>query len=179
MLVSIGWIGSVRRPASISQLARASDNFTQMCLQTLCWHMKFSPLRHVWRKTCLSGSWTARTANSFPTAQRRKNVAAMRLLPKTARLNTMTRTNEWVLLCLIWKHPDINNLLCLSREAIIWVCMHWWIKSLVMSTKQYRNIILSQRQLTAYVNKFIALILVGLGRVRRPSINITLDESFR
>ena len=46
-----------------------------------------------------------------------------------------------------------------------------------MSTKQYRNI--SQRQLTAYVNKFIALILVGLGRVRRPGINITLDTSFQ
>ena len=82
MLVSIGWIGSVRRPASISQLARASDNFTQMCLQTLCWHMKFSPLRHVWRKACLSGGWTARTANSFPIAQRRKKCSSNEVLSK-------------------------------------------------------------------------------------------------
>ena len=74
--------------------------------------MKFSPFRHAWRKTCLSGGRTARTANSFPTAQRRKNVAAMRRLPKTARLKTMTRTNEWAVLGLIWKHPGINNLLC-------------------------------------------------------------------
>ena len=107
--------------------------------------MKFSPLRHVWRKACLSGGWTARTANSFPIAQRRKK--CMRCFPKPARLKVMTSTNEWAVLGLIWKHPDINNLLCLSRDAIIWVCMHWCIRSIAMSTKQCRNI--SQRQLKA------------------------------